>query len=270
MIDQAFDPTESAETVYNKYHKSIPSDLKKLFFLKIIQHKNRTVLIPKLNHLAGDGYSYFYFLSAIAALSRAVSIPFKKSVIRSLYKPHHNRTVLKEFHFNETDLQPLQNNEKLTMEIEEIPKAEIYKMIKETAANFNQKVSTNNILSAMVVKKLAAVQKDYFQDDLQLTIPIDVRRQIKEYGAKFFGNGIMFKVVNFKTKDIEKLSIPELAMKIRGSMPDVNKEIFIDFLNRSEYLLIKNEKRKSLSREFINRKGTRNFAREHTFYMFCA
>lgn len=237
ISEQNFDPADSPQEIYNNYHQTIPSDIKKLFFLKIIQYNNGTVLIPKLKHLAGDGYSYFYFLSTLAALSRSSSIPFKKSIIRRLYKPHHNRTVLKKFHFSETDLAPIKESGNLSIGMEEISKNTVYKMIEDTAAHYDQKVSTNDILSAMVVKNLAAAQKDRFGENLQLTIPIDVRRQVKEFGARFFGNGIMFNVTNFKTKDVEKLSIPEIAMQIRSSMPVVTKEIFIKFLENLEVII---------------------------------
>jgi len=230
VVDQVFDPDEAPETIYHKYHQSIPSDLKKLFFLKIIQHRNGTVLIPKLNHLAGDGYSYFYFLSVLATLSQVSYLPFKKNLLRNLYKPHHQRTVLKEFQLGQIDFEPLQIKEKLTIKFEEISSTTIRNMIKDTASNFNQQVSTNDILSAMVIQKLVTIQKDYFGDDFQLTIPTDVRRQIKEYGAKFFGNGIIFTVINFKVEEIEKLDIHELAIKIRKAMPSISKEGFINFL----------------------------------------
>lgn len=237
ISEENFDPADSPQEIYNNYHQTIPSDIKKLFFLKIIQYKNGTVLIPKLKHLGGDGYSYFYFLSTLAALSRNVNIPFKKSIIRRLYKPHHNRTILKNFQFNHTDLAPLRESGSLSIFMEEISKNTVHKMIVDTAAHYDQKVSTNDILSAMVVKKLAAVQKDYLGDQFYLTIPIDVRRQIKEYGARFFGNGIMFKDIKFKTNEIEQLSIEEIAIKIRESMPAVTKEIFIKFLEHLEVII---------------------------------
>jgi len=236
-IDKNFDTNDSAEAVYEKYHLAVPPDLKKLFYLKIFQYNNGTVLIPKLKHLAGDGYSYFYFLSTLAAMSRGIYIPFKKSIIRRLYKPHHNRTVLKNFQFNQTDLAPLRESGNLSIGIEEISKDTVHKIMEDTAANFNQKVSTNDILSAMVIKKLVVAQKDYLGEDYHLTIPIDVRRQIKEYGARFFGNGIMFKDINFKTNEIEKLSIEEIAIKIRKSMPAVTKEIFLRFLEHLEAII---------------------------------
>ena len=81
------------------------------------------------------------------------------------------------------------------------------------------------------------MQKDYFGDEFQLTIPIDVRRYVKEYGPKFFGNALMFHVVDFKTKDIEKSRVHELAIQIRKSMPVVTTEIYIKFLSSLENLI---------------------------------
>lgn len=244
MSDQEFDRNESAEVIHDKYRQSIPSDLKKLFFLKIIQHKNGTILIPKLNHLAGDGYSYFYFLSSLAALSHVTYIPFKKNLIQNLYKPQYQRTILKDFQFNETDFEPLQDHQKLTITFEEISRALIRNMIKEITSNLNQQVSNNDILSAMIIKKLVTIQKEYFGNDFQLTIPIDVRRQINEYGAKYFGNGLMFNVTNFKTKEIEEHSIQEIAIKIRASMPVVTKESYIKYLVDIEKIIAKRQHNK--------------------------
>jgi len=236
-IDHSFDCDESPIAIYDRYRHAISPDMKTLFFLKMIQYKNGTVLFPKLNHLAGDGYSYFYFLSVLAELSQGSGVPFKKRLILYLSKPHHKRTVLKEFQFNEADLKPLQNQEQLTIKFEEISTTTVKKMIRDVASNLKQQVSTNDILSAIIVQKLVTNERDFFGDHFQLTIPIDVRRYVKEYGAKFFGNGIMLDVVNFKTKDIDKLNIQDIAITIRESMPAITKEIFIQFLDSLEAII---------------------------------
>ncbi|MDZ7288350.1 MAG: acyltransferase [candidate division KSB1 bacterium] len=237
VTDQEFYREETNQNIYEKYCRINPTELKKLFFLKIIQYGNGTLLIPKMNHLAGDGYSYFYFLSTLAAMSRDTSIPFKKNLIPAFYKPHHRRTILKEFRFNEIELEPLQDKEEFTVELEEISKAAIRNIIKSVAADLNRQVSTNDILSAMVAQKSAAIQKEYFGDDFQLTIPIEVRSQIEEYGPRYFGNGIMFHVIDFKTKDIEKSSVDEIAIAIRKSMPAITKESYIKYLCSLEAII---------------------------------
>ena len=241
VINQEFDPGETNKNIYKKYCHIIPSNLKKLFFLKIIQYKNGTILIPKLNHLAGDGYSYFYFLSVLAVTSQDNYVPLKRYIIRTLYKPYHQRTILKEFQFNEIELEPLQDKENLTIEFEEISRTSVRNFIKDVASDLGQQVSTNDILSAMVTKKSVEIQTEYFGDDFQLTIPIDVRRQIKEYGPKYFGNGLMFNVINFKTKDIEKSNINNIAIEIRKNMPAVKKESYIEYLNNLEAIIAKRQ-----------------------------
>jgi len=244
VINQVFNPDETPAAIFDEYCQSIPSDLKKLFFLKIIQHRNGTVLIPRLNHLVGDGYSYFYFLSVLAELSRVNYLPFKTTLIRGLYKPQHQRTALKEFKLDNIELESLYVNEKLNIKLEHIPGVRIRKMIKDITSNLNQQVSANDILSAMVVQKLVTNQKDYFKDDCQLTIPINVRRHIKEYGTKFFGNGIMFSHINLKVNEIEKLETHDLSVKIRKSMPVVTKESYIKFLGYLETIIAQRQFKK--------------------------
>jgi len=241
VIEQEFARDDTNENIYERYCRINPSDLKKLFFLKVIQYKNGTVLIPKMNHLAGDGYSYFYFLTALAAMSQDTSLPFKKNLIRAFYKPHHQRTILKEFQLKEIELKPLLHEEKLAIEYEVISKTAVKNAIKNIASEFKQHVSTNDYLSAMIIKKSVEIQKDYFGDAFQLTIPIDVRRYVKEYGIKYFGNGIMFHVVDFKTKDIEKSSVNELAIEIRESMPVVKTESYIKFLSNLEVMIVEGQ-----------------------------
>jgi len=237
VTEQEFDREATNQSIYEKYCRINPARMKKLFFLKVIQYSNGTVLIPKMNHLAGDGYSFIYFLTALAAMCPDTYLPFKKHLIRVLYKPHHQRTILKEFQLEKIELKPLSQEEKLVIEFEEVQKPAVKNIIKNIASDFNQQVSTNDILSAMIIKKSVEIQKDYFGGEFQLTIPIDVRRYVKEYGPKYFGNGIMFQIVDFRKRDIEKFSIPELAIEIRKSMPIITKESFINFLSGLEKLI---------------------------------
>jgi hypothetical protein len=232
-----FDRDQPAEEIFQAYRRSIPSGGKALFFLKMIRHDNGTILIAKLNHLAGDGYSYFYLLATLASVSKAGSLPFKKDLVRRLYKPHHNRTVLKEFRFEGTGFKPAGQDNQLIPANEKIPRANVRRMIKEIASQSEKKVSTNDVLSAMFVKKLLSVQNDRFGDNMQMTIPIDVRRYIKEYGPKFFGNGIWLHPIDFEKAELAESSLTELAIKIREAMPVVTKESYLAYLEHLEDII---------------------------------
>jgi len=237
VVDQEFDATETNINIYKKYSRINPSDMRKLFYLKIIQYRNGTILIPKMNHVAGDGYSYFYFLATLSAVCRNMFIPFKTNLIRSLYRPHHQRTILKEFLFTESILKPFLPSDQFTIEFEEIPRQDVWNAIKDVVSRLNYRISTNDVLSATAIKKSVKLQNEYFGNNVQLTMPIDVRRQINEYGQKYFGNGIMLKVINFKTKYIENSSVNEIAVEIRKSMPSVSKDAYLKYLEELETII---------------------------------
>ena len=205
-------------------------DLKKLFFLKAIKMKNGLILVPKMNHLAGDGYSYFYFLSVLAALSKQPSFSIRSSLFNLFFKPHHRRTALKNFSFKGVELKPEHQHDTFTIEYEEILREDVQSAIKEVAVSDNFRISKNDILSAVALKKLVGIQSGFFGEEIELTIPIDVRRKIKEYGLRFFGNGIMLHTIQLKKKHIENSPLKELAVEIRKSMPLVSKETYINYL----------------------------------------
>jgi NRPS condensation-like uncharacterized protein len=234
VVHQELNMAEIKETGFEAYSRFRQPDLKRLFVLKVIRWKNGMALIPKLNHLAGDGYSYFYFLSLLAALSRPALVPFKSSLMGIFLKPHHHRTILKDFSFEGVELKPVLPADKFTVEFEEILRTNVQSVIEEIASSDNLRVSTNDILSAMAVKKFVGRQSEYWREEVSLTMPIDVRRLVKEYGRGFFGNGLMFHTLKFKKEHIENSPAKEMAVDIRKSMPHVSRETYINYLGELE------------------------------------
>ncbi len=237
VVHQELNMAEIKETGFEAYSRFRQPDLKRLFFLKVIRWKNGMALIPKLNHLAGDGYSYFYFLSLLAALSRPALVPFKSSLMGIFLKPHHHRTILKDFSFEGVELKLVLPADKFTVEFEEILRTDVQSVIEEIASSDNLRVSTNDILSAMAVKKLVGRQSEYRREEVSLTMPIDVRRLVKEYGRGFFGNGLMFHTLKFKKEHIENSPAKEMAVDIRKSMPHVSRETYINYLGELENII---------------------------------
>jgi hypothetical protein len=120
VVNQEFTiPTTEKErlTFYSQYSLQ---DTRRLFFLKATQFKNGMILVPKMNHLAGDGYSYFYFLSSLAALSQQTLIPTKSSLLQLFSRPHHHRTILKNFSFEGVEWKSQQQDRQFRMGIDEI------------------------------------------------------------------------------------------------------------------------------------------------------
>ena len=212
-------------------------ELRKLFFLKATRFSDGLVLVPKMNHVAGDGCSYFLFLSALAAFTRAAFLPFQSPFIKAMFKPHHRRTGLGEFSFPAGGPGPVGGGGRLTVESLEIPKREVQALVREAAVSDNLRVSSNDILSAMVVKKLAGIRDDSAGVGFKLTIPIDVRGQVENYGRRFFGNGIMLHTMELGRLPSADSPIKETAARIRRSMPQVSRESYIRYLAELERMI---------------------------------
>jgi hypothetical protein len=212
-------------------------DTKKLFQLKITQFKNSMILVPKMNHLAGDGYSYFFFLSSLALLSQPTLLLSKSSLMQRIFKPHHHRTILKNFSFEGVEWKHRQQDTQFTRGVDNVLRKDVNLLIRKVSESKNFRISTNDVLSAMAVKKLVLAKKEFESEFIELTIPIDVRRQVKEYGRRFFGNGIMLHRMKLKKADIDNSPPDELAVQIRKSMPAVSKQSYMDYLSHLEKIL---------------------------------
>ena len=206
----------------------------KLFHLRILRYNNGTVLIPKMNHLAGDGYSYFYFLYQLAVMSRTHALPLKKQFIRAVLAPRHNRTVLRDFQFDPFEIPVEKQPDNLVIKFKHIAKSAVRDQIKTIAADQNARVSSNDILAATVVKTSVELQSNSFGTTINLTIPMDVRNHIKPYGTKYFGNGLMFHKVSFATGDLQQATIDDIAVRIRKSMPDISQNQYLEYLMQLE------------------------------------
>jgi hypothetical protein len=228
-------------------------ELKKLFFLKATRFTNGLVLVPKMNHVAGDGYSYFLFLSALAAFARAAFFPFKSPFIKAMFKPHHRRAGLKEFSFRAEGPLPVVQGDRLTIKSVEIPRREVQALVREAAADNSLRVSSNDILSAIVIKTLASRPGGQQGTPFRLTIPIDVRGRVKDYGRRFFGNGIMLHEIELGQETSADRPVKETAARIRRSMPDVSRDSYVRYLTELERIIA--EKRWNEFRPYDPDKG---------------
>ncbi|MBN2409728.1 MAG: hypothetical protein JXE07_08325 [Candidatus Aminicenantes bacterium] len=236
-VDRGLDVREMRENereTHNRFH--LPA-LNKLFFMKATRFRNGMTLVLKTNHLAGDGYSYFYFLSALARMSRKSIIPLGLILTKSLFKPRHRRTILRQFSFREARPEPPSRPDTFALESETIPRADVRTAIREAASSGAQRISTNDVLSALAMKKMVGRRPEAWGDTVSLTIPIDVRRHIGEYGPRFFGNAILLHKLPLAKADIERSPVKDVAVAIRKSMPAVSKEAYIDYLTGLEKIM---------------------------------
>ena len=236
-VPRAFDPAGINENPLDTRGSFTQENTGGLFFLKIFHFKNGSVLIPKMGHMAGDGYSYFYFLSALAAFARTGIWHPSSLLYQTVFRPAHSRTAVRKFSFDGEETASLPAASDLNIEVVHIPRLKVKQAVDEISASAQLRVSSNDLLSAMVLRKIVDLRPDGFGDRIRLTFPMDVRRSVRKLGPRYFGNGIMFHHMEWPKDELLRLQPEELAVKIRKALPRLNKETFLRFLEEIEVVI---------------------------------
>jgi hypothetical protein len=229
-IDREFDLRETGEPFSEILRRFALPELERLFFLKVVRFRNGLVLIPKLSHLAGDGYSYFLFLSFLAALTRPSIIPFRAQVLKQTLRPDHRRTAGRDFLFRGAAPKLPLREGPMTVIQEEVPRRDVQAVVREAASSAGLRISGNDVLSALAMKRFVESGAGPGAEGIRLTIPFDVRGKVKEYGRGYFGNALMFHTVALNRADLEKAPIGDIARTIRKSLPLLTRETYLEYL----------------------------------------
>ncbi|NHJ49942.1 MAG: hypothetical protein FK733_19275 [Asgard group archaeon] len=233
-VDDIFNPNLEQDKLYKKYGSTNPETTQRLFYLKVIQFTNGTVLIPKMNHVAGDGYSYFYLLTVLAAVTKRIGIPLIPTIIKLIFKPKVQNLIADAFHFTKIPQEAISFDENMKVEVLEVKQSEVRNQAKLLSDSSGLRISSNDILCANIVKFIVEKRKETLPNNFKLAIPIDVRRGISELGQRFFGNGLIMYNVPFIRDEVNKLSIEDIALTIRKSFPVRNRESYETFLKKIE------------------------------------
>lgn len=229
-IQEDFDPSVAQEELYYKFGPLISKPISRLFYLKVLQYRNGTVLITKMNHLVGDGYSYFYLLSVLATITKRIGIPLIPTIISVLSKPKINSKLHVGFHFLEKPPERKVNYDDLIVEVMEVEQAETREQANIASEKSGLKVSTNDFLSAQLLKLILKSKKQQLTENLTLIIPVDMRKAVPELGQRFFGNGLILHRVTFAKDEVTQKSVEELAIKIKSEFPIRSSRVYQEFL----------------------------------------
>src|SRR4030042_5717754 len=143
-VDSEFNIREIEEPITEILSRFALPELERLFFLKAIRFRNGLVLLPNMSHLAGDGDSYFLFLSALAALTRSSIVPFGTLFLRLALRPHHRRTALRDFLFQGEAPRPPPPQSPLPVTDAEIPRRDVQAVIREAVSAAGTRISAND------------------------------------------------------------------------------------------------------------------------------
>ncbi|NHJ05238.1 MAG: hypothetical protein EAX90_10460 [Candidatus Heimdallarchaeota archaeon] len=234
IVNESFDSTIAQEEMYFAFGNLIPKSIPRLFYLKVLHYTNGTVLIARMNHLVGDGYSYFYLLSVIAAATKRGVMPLLPTILGFISKPKIYSKLHENFHFIEKPPERIANYDDLVVEVKEIEQAETRNQAKKTSERTGVRISTNDILCAQLLKLILKSKNQIPTEDFGLVIPVDMRRAVPDLGQRYFGNGLILYRVSFTKDEVTNKTVEELATKIRENFPERNEQRYKEFLNEIE------------------------------------
>lgn len=103
-----------------------------------------------------------------------------------------------------------------------------FKDIKSQAKSENQKyiISNNQIMTAFLLKKYHHRILPH-TDKIKLRTPINLREVYPDIDAMYIGNAYIDSFTEFTKDEIDKMSIPEIAYRLKESINDSRQESFI-------------------------------------------
>ena len=233
--DVDFYAQASDHDLYEKYRSVSPDLGRSLFFLSCIQYRNGTVLIAKLDHLAGDGYSYFYLLGALAANCRQAH----GAQTFEVPAPRIARTIERGFRFpNITETSergPIGGD--VELEYLDVTQAEAQQICSDASEVAGQRVSVGDVLTAKVLQKLLQRQPQLFDAGICLTVPIDVRRVVDELGPTYFGNGVVLHRQQLSADSVLSLPEHELAAHLRQTAPKLDRDAVLAHIDQVDQIM---------------------------------
>lgn len=232
-INDIFDPSVDQEELYYQFGSLIDNSIPRLFYVKILHYNNGTVIIPKMKHIVGDGYSYFYFLTVLATMTKYGWIPLAKTIIKRIFRPKFYSQLHSDFLFSGKPSKDNFSYDDLVVTVMKVTQSEIETQKKNISNRTGMKVSTNDLLCAQLLK-LILKSKSQKTDNFSLVIPVDMRRSVEALGQRYFGNGLILYRINFNIKEIKQNDAEELALKIRTNFPERNTQTYIKFLQEIE------------------------------------
>lgn len=202
-----------------------------LFSLALVHLDRGMVLLPRMNHLVGDSYSYFYFLSVLAALTRGRPLPLRGALIRRMARPGHDRTRLRPFRYPAGNSAPAGACAESQVRIETISRAQIRSRLAALETTGHVGLALNDLLAALAWRGCARLGLVPDAEPYSMTLPIDARRQVKALGPRFFGNGLQFHRLEMPAGDLRDGDPAVLATAIRASIPTLTAASYGEYLD---------------------------------------
>lgn len=219
--------TNSRTLLTKKYTDNKFIDKEPLLSIRIIQHKDGSLIIPKLNHAVGDAFSYLLLLKNLSNSYKENT--YKETNRKSRYhltseKPpiKHSRNLI-DFNLAKDIRETTSRKEETGFHIKEISIQKLKEISSSALKKYGTHITENDILTAYSAKSIVKLTPLHFGKHICITTPVDIRRIIPDVGVNFFGNGLAF-IESEITKDIILgCPIDFISAKIRQSKPAITE-----------------------------------------------
>lgn len=211
--------------------KTLPGE--PLLSLTVIQLKDGKLGGVSCSHAIGDGVSLTLFLAIWGSVIEGKDLPMPSKQRLFTGKPISSDKIDKVFTPPLSELSDVIKDRLKSSKIERYIKrdyfsGEFINEIKNQAKSENEKyiISGNQIITASLIKK-------YYNDILphsdriRLRSPINLRDVHPDIDSMYIGNGYFDSITEFTKDEIEKMSIPQIAYRLKESIIDLRNEKYI-------------------------------------------
>jgi hypothetical protein len=195
-----------------------------------------------MSHAVGDGFSYFYFLSAWARLFRGDTInePFNG---RDLLIPEHQtRTV------NVTPSDVLSDSgifwderrraiarDRIHWDRFRVCREELSELLAEAQPDVDARLSFNDVISAHLWRTyIARWNGGDGEDTTYVSCPVDFRRIFKGFPRSYFGNGVGLATRSLERGAVAEAPLGRLASIVRSGVASVDEAYMRNALSTLE------------------------------------
>jgi shikimate O-hydroxycinnamoyltransferase len=201
--------------------------------IKVTHTPGGSVLGVSISHAIADGFSYFHFLSSWAKFYQG----------RSFFPPIHQRTllvsnqdklqknpvvsqdVLRDAGLFLEDKRKVIKKEDLKWESRIFRFAELKELLAQEQKNTDTRLSFNDIITAQLSKEyLSKWQAGGQENNCYISCPVDFRRILEGFPKTYFGNAVSLATTALSLKELNSISLSDLALRIRTNVKKVDRK----------------------------------------------
>lgn len=199
--------------------------------IKLTQTPDGSVLGVSMCHAVGDGFSYFFFLTAWAALFHGQEIP-QTSHARDLLMPDPPdgpTPVTREDVLTRAGIFWDERRRSIARELIHwdrfhLSKQGLGELLREAQQDCDARLSYNDVISAHLWRTyIARWDGKNGETTTYASCPVDVRRIIPSFPRTYFGNAVGLATTSIDRDELGQAPLGELACMIRDAVASVDE-----------------------------------------------